>query len=166
MTLEDTQNNDVSSLSYVRRSCGGCSCNRNSPCLLYLFAFTAISLSSGLVYGFPHLRNNLLYYSGSVLSESQLGIVYTVGSWSNLAARLGFGIARDIYGTKYIAFLSLFCAALGCIGIAFSDANNIASLSISFFFVGLGSGGQLCLQPVASMFRKQWQVSYIKIIIS
>lgn len=128
-------------------------CGRN---FLYIFSFTAVSLSSGLVYGYPHLRNNL-FSNGSTLSESELAIVYTCGAWTVQGGRFFTGVARDKFGTKYIAFLSIFCAAVGCIGLAFSDPNNVMALSISFFFVGLGSGGQLCLQPVASLFPKRWQ---------
>lgn len=123
---------------------------------LYLFAFITVSLSSGLVYGYPQLRNNLLD-NGSTLTESQLGIVYTVGSWTVHGGRFFSGIARDKFGTRNIAFLCIVCAMSGCIGLAFCNENHILSLSISFFFVGLGSGGQLCLQPVASLFAKKWQ---------
>ncbi len=129
-----------------------------NPCILYVFSFITVSLSSGMVYGYPHLRANLIY-NGSTLSDSQLGIVFTVGSWAALASDFAFGILRDKYGTKYITFLSLLCAAAGCTGLAFSSEISVVSLSISFFFVGLGSGGQLCLQPVASLFPKRWQVS-------
>ena len=127
-----------------------------SPLILYAFAFITVSLSSGLVYGYPHLRTNLIA-NGSILSESQLGIVYTVGSWTVQGGGFFAGLARDSFGTKWVAFLSLLCAALGCIGLAFANENHVASLSISFFLVGLGSGGQLCLQPVASLFDERWQ---------
>ena len=123
---------------------------------LYIFAFVTVSLSSGLVYGYPHLRNNLLD-NGSNLTESQLGIVYTVGSWTVQGGRFFSGIARDRFGTRNIAFLCIVCAMSGCLGLAFCNENNVLALSISFFFVGLGSGGQLCLQPVASLFAKKWQ---------
>ncbi len=122
--------------------------------ILYIFSFVVISLSSGLVYGYPHFYNNLLF-NGSQLSKSQLGIVYTVGNWTALAGRFGFGIARDRYGTRYTTTFSLISTMFGCFGIAISDKNNLLALVISFFFVGFGSGGQLCLQPVASLFDKK-----------
>ena len=127
-----------------------------NPLILYVFSFITVSLSSGLVYGYPHFRNNLLL-NGTNLTESQLGIVYTVGSWTVHGGRFFSGMARDKFGTRIITFLSLLCASVGSIGLAVSDASDILQLSISFFFVGLGSGGQLCLQPVASLFPKKWQ---------
>jgi LAT3 family solute carrier family 43 protein 3 len=130
--------------------------NNHKLFVLYTFSFIVVSLSSGLVYGYPHLRNNLLR-NGSTLTESQLGIVYTVGTWTVQGGRFFSGIARDKYGTRNIASLCLLSAMCGCIGLAFSDVNNVLSLSISFFLVGLGSGGQLCLQPVASLFQLKWQ---------
>ena len=148
--------NQSSSSSSPSNNSSNNSTTRRSPLVLYAFAFITVSLSSGLVYGYPHLRTNLLE-NGSTLSESQLGIVYTVGSWTVHGGRFFSGLARDSFGTRWVAFLSLLCAALGCIGLAFSNENHVASLSISLFLVGLGSGGQLCLQPVASLFDTRWQ---------
>jgi LAT3 family solute carrier family 43 protein 3 len=137
----------------------GC-CHQNSPkvnsLFLYLFSFLTISMSSGIVYGFPHLRNNLLL-NGSTLSESKLGIVYTVGSWSVHGGRFFSGLARDKYGTRIVTLCCLICASLGCLGLAFANESDTVTLSLSFFLVGLGSGGQLCLQPVASLFPTKWQ---------
>ncbi len=130
--------------------------NKESPIQLYSLAFITVSLSSGLVYGYPHLRNNLLA-NGSNLTESQLGIVYTVGSWTVHGGRFFSGIARDRYGTRNVATLCLLSATCGTLGLAFSNEKNTLALSISFFLVGLGSGGQLCLQPVAGLFPKKWQ---------
>ncbi len=123
--------------------------------LLYLFAFITVSLSSGLIFGYPHLRNNLLA-NGSDLTESELGIMYTVGSWTQ-GGRFFSGLARDRFGTRYVAFFSLLSAVCGCLGLAFANKNHIIALSLSYFFVGLGAGGQLCLQPVAGLFPKEWQ---------
>ena len=58
-------------------------------------------------------------------------------------------------------FLCLLCASVGSIGLAVANESNVLQLSISFFLVGLGSGGQLCLQPVASLFPKKWQGTLI-----
>jgi len=131
-------------------------CKGKRNVLLFTFAFIIISLSSGLIYGYPHLRKNLIE-NGTSLTESQLGIAYTAGSWSTQGGRFFFGLARDKYGTRSIAFLAILCALSGSVGIALSNRNSLISLAISCFFVGLGSGGQLCLQPVASLFHKKWQ---------
>ncbi len=134
-------------------------CNKSlkvNSVLLYLFSFFTISVSSGIVYGFPHLRNNLLL-NGSTLSESKLGIVYTVGSWSVHGGRFFSGLARDKYGTRIVTISCLISSSLGCLGLAFANESDTLTLSLSFFLVGIGSGGQLCLQPVVSLFPMNWQ---------
>mmetsp|Transcript_21856 Transcript_21856/g.43837 ORF Transcript_21856/g.43837 Transcript_21856/m.43837 type:complete len:457 (+) Transcript_21856:117-1487(+) len=129
--------------------------------ILYSFAFVTVSLSSGLVYGWPALRRNLVS-AGTPLSENQLGAIFTLSSWSTQGGRLFFGIARDRYlGTRITAATCLVATAGGCVGIAFASEDNFAGLAVSMFMVGLGSGGQLCLQPVASLFREKLQGSIL-----
>ena len=65
-----------------------------------------------------------------------------------------FGLARDRFGTKRTTLVSLLCVIGGSLGIALSDASNVAALASSMFLIGLGSGSQLCLQPVAGLFDK------------
>ena len=121
---------------------------------LFILSFITVCLSSGLIYGWPSLRRNLIEVSNTSLSEQQLGAVYTIGAWSTQGGRFLFGIGRDRFGTKITCFVALFAVIGGCIGTAVCDANNVVSLSISVFCIGLGSGGQLCLQPVASLFQR------------
>merc|ERR1739848_642393 len=40
----------------------------------------------------------------------------------------------------------------GMVGVALCDPSDAVVLSICFFFIGLGSAAQLCVQPVASLF--------------
>jgi MFS transporter, LAT3 family, solute carrier family 43, member 3 len=105
------------------------------------------------VYGWPALRKQL-QKDGSTLDESALGAVYTVGAWSTQGGRFFVGLARDRFGTKWVVVLCIFCVALGSVGVAWSDPNNAAALSVSLFLLGLGSGVQLCVQPVAGLFPK------------
>jgi LAT3 family solute carrier family 43 protein 3 len=121
---------------------------------LFAFAFLTISVASGTVYGWPSLRRHLLKEEGSTLDESSFGIIYTCGSWATQACRFFFGLARDYEkgGTKRTTCASLLCVAAGAFGIAMSGPNDKVALSISMFFMGMGSGTQLCLQPVAGMF--------------
>ena len=121
---------------------------------LFILSFITVCLSSGLIYGWPSLRRNLIEVSNTTLTEQQLGAVYTIGAWSTQGGRFLFGIGRDRFGTKITCFVALFAVIGGCIGTAVCDANNVVSLSISVFCIGLGSGGQLCLQPVASLFQR------------
>eukprot|EP00581_Thalassiosira_minuscula_P009769 CAMPEP_0183708528 /NCGR_PEP_ID=MMETSP0737-20130205/4820_1 /TAXON_ID=385413 /ORGANISM="Thalassiosira miniscula, Strain CCMP1093" /LENGTH=456 /DNA_ID=CAMNT_0025936421 /DNA_START=141 /DNA_END=1511 /DNA_ORIENTATION=+ len=126
---------------------------------LFALSFTTVSVSSGLVYGYPSLRRNLLTESPTTsLSEEQLGAIFTIGAWSTQGGRFLFGIARDRYGTRGTCLISLLAVVGGCVGIAVGDASNVASLGISMFCIGLGSGAQLCLQPVASLFTKSGTV--------
>ena len=128
-----------------------------SPIFFFFFAFLTISLASGLVYGFPALRR-LLILEETSLSEKDLGIIFTIGSWCVQGGRFFSGIARDRYfGTRKTAAFCLFATAMGCTGLAFCNESSLGLLSFSFFLVGIGSGSQLCLQPVAGLFRKSIQ---------
>lgn len=115
------------------------------------FCFSCTSLSAGIVYGWPALRRQLLQDNTS-LSDSQLGICYTVGAWSTQGCRFLTGMARDRYGTRHVACFCFLCVFCGFLGLAFADPSSILALSVSLFCVGLGSGVQLCLQPVAGYF--------------
>lgn len=119
--------------------------------ILFLFSFGGVSLAAGLVYGWPALRQELLDENHD-FSEAALGAIFTAGAWSTQGGRFFFGMLRDRYGTRSIACASLGCAAAGSLGIALSQ--TAASLGVSLFFTGLGSGLQLVVQPVASLFPK------------
>lgn len=127
----------------------------NNPKILYIFSFLTVALSSGLVYGYPHLRT-ILYNEGSTLTESQLGLIFTVGSWTE-CTWFFTGMARDKFGSRNVACISLLFSLIGIIGLSYSHVNDLVMLVISYFFVGLGSGGMLCFQPVANLFTKKWQ---------
>lgn len=60
-------------------------------------------------------------------------------------------------GTRLTAAMSLILTATGCFGIALSDANDVVALSVSMFAVGLGSGAQICVQPVAVLYPPRYQ---------
>jgi len=63
------------------------------------------------------------------------------------------GIARDKFGTKIITCLSLILVVVGMVGVGLCDpSNQVALLTVSLFLIGLGSGAQLCVQPVAGLF--------------
>jgi LAT3 family solute carrier family 43 protein 3 len=119
--------------------------------ILYAFAFSSVSLAGGLVYGWPALRQQLKR-DGSVLSEKQLGAAFTAGAWSTQGCRFLTGIARDRFGTKIVTILAFGATAMGALGMALVDPNQGPAISIALAVMGLGSGVQLCLQPVASLF--------------
>ena len=129
-------------------------CSSTAAIGLFLFSFCTVSLSSGLVYGWPSLRRQLVNVEQSTLSEDRLGLIITTGAWSTQSLRFFFGLARDRSwgGTARTAVVSLVCCAAGCFGLANSHNNNATALTISMFLVGMGSGTQLCLQPVAGLF--------------
>eukprot|EP00529_Nitzschia_sp_RCC80_P018418 CAMPEP_0113503782 /NCGR_PEP_ID=MMETSP0014_2-20120614/34355_1 /TAXON_ID=2857 /ORGANISM="Nitzschia sp." /LENGTH=502 /DNA_ID=CAMNT_0000398827 /DNA_START=147 /DNA_END=1655 /DNA_ORIENTATION=+ /assembly_acc=CAM_ASM_000159 len=120
--------------------------------VLYGLTFVLVSVSAGTVYGWPALRRHLIENDGSTLTEKQLGVVFTVGSWATQGGRFFVGLARDRFGTRNVLCSCLICAALGNIGVAFSDPDNVAALSVSLCAMGIGSGVQLTTQPVASLF--------------
>jgi len=125
---------------------------------LFALSFLTVSLCAGLVYGWPALRRNLRDVGGSTLSEQTLGGIFTAGAWSTQGGRFGFGLARDSYGTRRTTLVSLLCVIGGSVGIALSDPNGAVQLGVSLFLIGLGSGAQLCLQPVAGLFEKSGTV--------
>ena len=126
-------------------------CRHQNRWTLYVSAFVVCSLVSGLVYGWPALRQHLRG-DGSTLSERQFGAAFTAGSWSTQGCRFLTGMARDRFGTRVVASFCLLSAACGVLGIGLLDSNDPMSLAVSLFVVGLGSGVQLTLQPVAKLF--------------
>jgi LAT3 family solute carrier family 43 protein 3 len=119
--------------------------------ILYSFCFVTVSTAAGVVYGWPALRKQL-QEDGSNLDESTLGAIFTVGAWSTQGGRFFSGLARDRFGTRSVTSLSVIFVALGSLGVAWSDPSNAIALSFSVFSLGLGSGAQLCVQPVAGLF--------------
>ena len=124
---------------------------RNRSWILLLLSLVIVSLSGGLVYGWPLLRRQL-QDDGSTLTEKQFGLIYTIGSWSTQGGRFFIGILRDRYGTKRMTCLSLIFLMIGLIGVGLCNPNQLVVLSISLLLIGLGSGSQLCVQPVAVLF--------------
>ena len=119
--------------------------------VLYVFCFATVSTAAGIVYGWPALRRQL-QADGSTLDESSLGAIFTVGAWSTQGGRFFVGLARDRYGTKRVTSTCIFLVAMGSVGVAWSGSSNAPALGVSMFLVGLGSGAQLCVQPVAGLF--------------
>ena len=121
--------------------------------LLLIFSVVTIALSSGLVYGWPTLARSLVKNEQCTLTESQLGLIYTMGSWTTQGGRFFAGLARDwISGTRTTACVCLLATLGGTLGIAFCSENNIVGLAISMFCIGIGSGAYFCVQPVAGIF--------------
>ena len=120
-------------------------------CILYVFSFLCTSLTAGVVFGWPALRQQL-QEDGSELSEKTLGAIFTAGSWSIFGGRFFTGLVRDRYGTRLMVCLCLIAVALGTLGVGLSDPNSSITLGVSLFFVGLGSGVQLGILPVAGLF--------------
>eukprot|EP00536_Pseudo-nitzschia_multiseries_P013938 jgi/Psemu1/36929/gm1.36929_g len=120
--------------------------------VLLSLALVIVSVSSGLIYGWPALRSQLQNVDGSILTEEQFGLMYTIGSWSTQGGRLFMGMARDRFGTKLVTCSALMACMLGLIGVGVCGPDQFVALNISLFLVGLGSGAQLCLQPIAELF--------------
>lgn len=122
---------------------------------LYCTSFLTVAFGAGLINGWPALRRQLISenQSSSALSEKSLGFIFTVGSWSNIAFRILFGLARDNFGTKRTVGVSIFFVTCGIFGLAWSDSDDVVSLAFSMAFVGLGSGIHMCVQPVAALYE-------------
>lgn len=118
--------------------------------VVFVFAFVAVSFVSGTIYGWPALRKELRNEENSSWSsETALGAAYTAGAWSTQGMRFFVGITRDRYGTRITTTLCLLVTALGAVGVALVQSST-AVLATSLFATGLGSGVQLCVQPVCA----------------
>ena len=119
--------------------------------LLYILGLTVISVSAGIVYGWPILRRQLLDEGGG-LSEAQLGLIYTAGAVSSNAGRFFTGMIRDAMGTRFACVGCLLSVMLGTIIIALAEPDDETSLTAGIFLLGIGSGVLLCMQPVTQLF--------------
>ena len=86
------------------------------------------------------------------LTENELGAVFTCGAWSVQGGRFLVGIARDKYGTKITVCVCLVMVLCGSVLVATSASDNLAGMCFGMLFLGMGSGAQLCVQPVAGLF--------------
>jgi MFS family permease len=102
------------------------------------------------VYGWPALRRDLIKEGG--LTEKELGAVFTCGAWSVQGGRFAAGLIRDSLGTRRTACGCLLAVLIGAVLIATVPSDNFAGLAFGMLFLGLGSGAQLCIQPVTGLF--------------
>lgn len=139
--------------------------------VLLSLALIISCLSSGVFYGWPTLRLRLLLEASKnagsalktttpVFTEKELGLMYTLGSWSTQGGRFFMGLARDRFGTRIVACSSLVGVVAGMfgIGLVFGGETGDPSavlLTASLVAIGLGSGSLLCVQPVACLFPNQ-----------
>ena len=121
---------------------------------LFALAFIASSLVAGTVYGWPPLRRLLLAEDGT-LGEKRLARHFTAGSWSVQGGRFIAGMSRDHLGTRFTCCACLAFVTLGAVALAAAGATEDALLTCGMFAVGLGSGVQLCVQPVAALFPER-----------
>lgn len=121
---------------------------------LFALAFIASSLVAGTVYGWPPLRRLLLAEDGT-LGEKRLARHFTAGSWSVQGGRFVAGMSRDHLGTRFTCCVCLAFVTLGAVALAAAGATEDALLTCGMFAVGLGSGVQLCVQPVAALFPER-----------
>lgn len=118
--------------------------------VLFTLSFTIVSLATGVVYGWPALRRNLI--ETGQLSEEALAGIFTAGASSVQGGRFITGVARDAFGTKRTVCVILAIFIAGTLTIAFAGPNDAVALGCGMFMLGLGSGAQLCVQPVSGLF--------------
>lgn len=143
--------------------------------LLLIYSLLCVVFVSGTVYGWPALRAALLaegvlaarcqsqdrgvneHMAGKRCREQDiaLGAVFAAGSWTVQGGRFFFGIMRDACGTRTTVAVSGMLAAVGAVVLATAAENDLASFAVAFALVGLGSGSQLALQPVAALFPRK-----------
>ena len=109
-------------------------------------------LARPAVYGWPALRRDLIREGG--LTERELGAVFTCGAWSVQGGRFLVGLARDALGTRVAACACLVLVVLGSALVALADAGDFPAMCFGMLFLGMGSGAQLCVQPVTMLFQR------------
>jgi MFS family permease len=124
---------------------------------LFALAFFSSSLVAGTVYGWPPLRRSLIgahARSGAsdALGEKRLAVHFTAGSWSVQGGRFIAGMSRDHFGTRFTCCACLAFVAAGAAAMAAAKPTDDAMLTFGMFAMGIGSGVQLCVQPVAALF--------------
>jgi predicted MFS family arabinose efflux permease len=126
----------------------------NRRWLLYALGYVSIAVAAGAIYGWPVLRRQLID-EGSTLSETKLGLVYTIGAVSATAGRFFFGLIRDAMGTRFACIGCLLSTIIGAVLIAVADPSDGLTLAVATFMMGLGAGVQLCMQPVTQLFPEK-----------
>jgi len=129
-------------------------------------AWMLIGFMGGAVYGWPSMRQILLR-EGAMLppdcdgaavadavcdnQEVSLGLVFTVGSWSNQGGRFFVGIVLDYAGPRWTSCAcALVCAAGAAI---FAVALTTPAFAAGLFCIGIGGAGMLLsLQSVSALF--------------
>jgi len=121
--------------------------------VLLVYSISVVCLSSGVIFGWPALRKVLLLDAVNPMSESELAAVFTIGAWSVQGGQFVFGLARDRFGTRRVAGVSMLSVIVGSLCVALMKP-SVYVLSVSMLLIGLGSSTQLCLLPVADLFPK------------
>ena len=139
--------------------------------LVYAAAFLSIAWHGGVVYGWPNMRS-ILRRDGVLLGptcaanngssaadlcpeqELDFGVIYTLGAWSNQAARLLIGAILDRFGPRITGVTSALFFACGAAIFAFATS-SAGGLAVGFFLIGGGGAGiQLSVQSVAALFPR------------
>lgn len=89
------------------------------------------------------------------LTEKQLGAVFTCGAWSVQGGRFLVGLARDAYGTRVTVCSCLVLVVLGSTLVATCASDDFPGMCFGMLFLGMGSGAQLCVQPVTGLFPER-----------
>lgn len=139
---------------------------RDQRCFLVVMAIVTISLTGGVIYGWPSmrriLRRDMLLLDPSCSSdltivcdeqERSFGLIFTMGAWCNQGGRFFIGILLDRFGPKRTTATCAACYGLGCL--LFGLFTSLAPLVIGMSLIGLGGAGtQLAVQSVSSLFPR------------
>ena len=104
----------------------------------------------------PSCATNFTSDPNSLCAEQELsfGAIYTIGAWSNQAARLVLGVMLDSLGPCVTGVLSALLFAFGTLAFALTP-DSAVGLAVGFFFIGGGGAGiQLSVQSCAILFPR------------
>lgn len=122
---------------------------------LWLAAFVQVGVLAGATYGWPNLAEVLEragYYADDDDSDTEFGLIYTVGSWFNQGGRLFVGIYLDYFGVKVTTATGCFMSAAGLALLCISSPDTNL-LYPAFILISLGGPAlQLSTQSVSKLF--------------
>jgi len=132
---------------------------------LYLaMAWVQVALFAGATYGWTNLKECLQrdgVYEDDANKNSKYTLIFSLGSWFNLAGRLFLGVILDKFGVKATTTVSCFIFLVGGLMLAVSNIpkGEIDLLLPGFVLISIGGPGlQLATQLVADLFRNRGMV--------
>jgi len=127
-------------------------------------AWVQVALFAGVTYGWTNLKECLQrdgVYKDDPKGNSKYILIFSLGSWFNMAGRLVLGVILDKFGVKVTTSISCLIFVIGGLMLAVSNIpeGDVDLLLPGFILVSAGGPGlQLATQLVADLFDNRGMV--------